>query len=86
MAAIDTRYSWQSLPGPSLDRVMLCGWQPRNGTTAGYWWYEEGVTDEHGKAFESPTASHWCPIIIPPFPDREVIAHMTGAGQEVGHG
>ena len=65
---IDTRYSWVPLPGPQLERVMLCGWQPPSGNVVGYWWHEEGVTDEHGMGFENPRASHWCPIIIPPYP------------------
>jgi hypothetical protein len=69
MTAIDTRYSWCALPGPELARVMLCGWQEGNDDVSGYWWYEEGQTDESGMAFHRPGASHWCPIIIPKFPD-----------------
>lgn len=59
---------WRPLPGPTLERVMIAGWQARNGFTAGYWWYHEGVTDENGMPIDDPDARLWAPLVIPPFP------------------
>jgi hypothetical protein len=44
---------------PSLDRVLVAGWQPRSGTTQGYWWKYEDYTDESGKPMEHPNATMW---------------------------
>lgn len=66
MQAFDTNYSWLPLPGPPLERVMLCGWTE---SCRGYWWYEEGVLDEEGRPIDQPRASHFAPIIMPVFPE-----------------
>lgn len=59
---------WKPLPGPDLERVLVAGWQPRNGSTVGYWWYHEDCTDDVGRPIDTPHATHWCHIFVPPFP------------------
>jgi hypothetical protein len=44
---------------PTLERVLVAGWQDRNGRTVGYWWYYEDVTDEAGIPEEHPNALLW---------------------------
>lgn len=61
---------------PDLARVMVCGWQPRSGTCAGYWWWEEGMVSD-GEAFGRTEATHWFPIALPDFP-----AHPGLTGEE----
>lgn len=59
---------WQPIEtAPDMDRVWVCGYQPRRGSCAGYWWYHEDVTAD-GKPFDHPDASHWCAIVLPKFP------------------
>ena len=68
-----TRPEWQPIhTAPSWDRVMVCGWQPRSGTVAGYWWWHQDATGPDGKALAHPDASHWAPVILPEnFPARD---------------
>lgn len=68
--------AWQRFPAPTLERVLVCGWQGRNGNVAGYWWYHEDCTDDRGFAIEHPGALYWVPVILPAFPEfkKEVAA------------
>jgi len=55
----------------SLDRLIVAGWQKPSGTTAGYWWYYEDMTDEHGNPIDYPEALMWHPFpsvahLLPP--------------------
>jgi hypothetical protein len=60
--------AWQPIEtAPELERVMVCGWQPRHGNCAGYWWWHEDATTSEG-AIEHPDALYWTPIVLPPFP------------------
>lgn len=60
--------SWSPFPGPTFDRVMVCGWSNATQTCQGYWWYQEDVCDENGIPMEKPDALYWAPLILPPFP------------------
>lgn len=61
---------WYEFPAPSLERIMVCGWQERHRTTAGYWWYEEDVSDDRGLPMGAPRAQFWTHIALPKFPER----------------
>lgn len=52
---------------PDLERIMVAGWQPRQGTVRGYWFWHEGVADG-GVAIDDPNVTHWCRIVLPAFP------------------
>lgn len=60
----------------NFDRVIVAGWQPRNGNTAGYWWYHEDCTDECGRPMYHPDALLWHPFpavpSAPPAPPRSL--------------
>jgi hypothetical protein len=60
----------------NFDRVIVAGWQPRNGNTAGYWWYHEDCTDECGRPMDHPDALLWHPFpavpSAPPAPPRSL--------------
>lgn len=60
---------WRPIPGPTLDRVFVAGWQPQNGTVRGYWWFYEDLTDEHGRPMEHSDATMWRPLPPPPSPE-----------------
>lgn len=51
-----------------FERVLVCGWQQASRGTKGYWWWHEDCAFE-GVACEHPDATHWCPIVLPPFPE-----------------
>ena len=53
---------------PDLERIWVCGVQPRarSGCQAYWWWHEDAAHE--GKAIEHPNATHWAPIILPDFP------------------
>lgn len=52
--------NWMDIrSAPSLERVIVCGWQPPHGSTIGYWWYHEDETDENGVPIDHPTALLW---------------------------
>ena len=54
---------------PTLERVIVSGWQPRSPSgTAGYWWVHEDHTDEYGRPMCHPGATLWQPM--PQFPRR----------------
>lgn len=56
---------------PEFDRVWVCGWQARHGTTRGYWWWHEDCVAD-GKGIEYPDALYWAPIVLPhPLPELE---------------
>ena len=56
---------WQPIAtAPELERVMVCGWQKRNGTTQAYWWWGEDCVSK-GIGIEHPAALYWCPVILP---------------------
>ncbi len=60
--------NWQPIEtAPELDRIWVAGWQPRNQTTRGYWWWHEDCCYE-GKAIEHPEATLWCRIVLPDLP------------------
>ncbi len=60
---------------PTLDRVIVAGWQPRNRNIIGYWWYHEDVTDEHGKPMDYPSALLWRPFpAVPSAPPAAIRA------------
>ena len=61
-----TASEWEPVPGPSLERVLVAGWQPQNGTTRGYWWFYEDETDEHGRPIDYPCATMWRRFPAPP--------------------
>lgn len=57
---------------PDFDRIMVCGWQPRHGTTQGYWWWGEDaalqarpvrhlawIVTAYGKPRSEKAASQW---------------------------
>ena len=46
---------------PTLDRILVAGWQKPSGNVAGYWWYYEDMTDENGVPIDCPTALRWRP-------------------------
>lgn len=50
------------------DRVIVAGYQARNGAVAGYWWYHEDAIDDAGKPCADAYATHWRPFDNPPFP------------------
>ena len=59
---------WQPIEtAPDMERLWVCGWQPKIGRVMGYWWYHEDVCDA-GVAIEHPNARYWSPIVIPLFP------------------
>lgn len=59
---------WQPIEtAPEFDRVMVCGWQKRTATCAGYWWWGEDCIDK-GRGIEHPDALYWTPIVLPAFP------------------
>lgn len=64
---------WKTFPAPDLERVIVAGYQPRRGNVAGYWWYHEDCTDGEGMPIDTPHATHWCPIVLPPFPEAPAI-------------
>lgn len=67
------RGMWRSMDSaPELERVFVGGYQPRKGTVAGYWWWEEGVVFE-GNAIKRPAATHWHPILIEAQPDLRAL-------------
>lgn len=56
---------------PTLERVFVAGWQRPSGTCAGYWWFEEDVTDDKGVPMGKPDARLWrrlppAPTLPPP--------------------
>lgn len=55
-------------PPPDFDRVIVAGWQKPMGGTAGYWWYHEDDMFR-GKPCQNPDATHWTPLVLPPFPE-----------------
>lgn len=61
---------WRTDTMPTLERVMVAGWQPRSGTTRGYWWYGEDATDEKGMPIDHPNATLWIRLtdLLPAFP------------------
>jgi len=64
-----TEPKWRDIAtAPDLERVLVAGWKRPNGSTRGYWYWHEDVC-EGGKAIETPNATLWCPIVIPPFPE-----------------
>ncbi|MGB3844284.1 MAG: hypothetical protein WA940_00305 [Sphingopyxis sp.] len=68
---------WQKFPAPTLERIIVCGWQEVQGRVAGYWWYQEDAADERGYPIDHPGALYWSPFILPAFPEiktREVAA------------
>ena len=80
MPVIDTRYSFQPIKtAPDLERVMVAGIQPRTATCRAYWWYEEDVVSD-GKGIEKPHATHWAPLVIPPFPHDATPTTKEGGG------
>ncbi len=54
----------------AFDRIIVAGWQKPKGTTAGYWWYHEDVTDQNGKPMDHPEATKFYPMQIPPQGDE----------------
>lgn len=58
-------HEWKPIDtAPDLERVLVCGWNPRHGNVAGYWWwYEDTITD--GSGSKHPDATHWSPLILP---------------------
>ena len=74
--------TWRPIEtAPDLDRVLVAGWQPRNQTTRGYWWWNEDVTCD-GKAIESPEAILWHPIVFADFPAPPALATASKEGGE----
>lgn len=62
---------WQPIEtAPDLERVVVAGWQEANGTTRGYWWYHEDVTDTGGVPIEHPSATMFVRLadILPTLP------------------
>lgn len=61
---------WREMPAPDLKRVVVAGWQKQSGTTRGYWWYYEDVTDDRGVPMDHPEASLWLSLsdLLPAFP------------------
>ena len=58
---------WQPIEtAPTLDRVLVAGWQKPSGGVAGYWWYYEDMTDERGVPMDNPSALRWQPWPAPP--------------------
>jgi hypothetical protein len=59
---LEAERGWQPIEtAPTLDRVLVAGWQRRQGTTRGYWYYGEDTTDEAGKPMEHLNALLWRP-------------------------
>ena len=58
-------HEWKPIDtAPDLERVLVCGWNPRHGNVAGYWWwYEDTITD--GSGSKHPDATHWAPLVLP---------------------
>jgi len=58
---------WQPIEtAPSLERIIVAGWQPEHGAIKGYWWWYEDHTNEHGKPIDFPSALKWHkPIPVP---------------------
>lgn len=66
----DTR-EWQDISSaPTLERVIVAGWRPRQGTTSGYWWFHEDCTDNNGAPMDHPNATHFVVLqsVLPTFP------------------
>ncbi len=67
--------NWNDIKdAPSLDRVIVSGWQPPHGSVAGYWWVHEDETDAKGVPVGHPDALLWQPMPKPPqrpAPDSE---------------
>ena len=64
--------AWRPIGGaPTLERVIVASWQPRHGNVAGYWWFHEDHTDEHGQPTDRPGALFFVRMadVLPPFPD-----------------
>lgn len=64
---------------PTLERIIVAGWQKDSGNVGAYWWWYEDYTDEHGKPMDWPSALMWRkppevpqspPNLIPPQKDR----------------
>ena len=53
---------------PLLERIWVCGWSPDSKWCKGYWWFHEDATGYDGP-IEHPGATHWCEIVLPPFPE-----------------
>lgn len=69
-AALAHAQQWKPIESaPSLDRIMVAGWQPSRGNTAGYWWVHEDATDDKGVPIDHPTATLWQPL--PTAPDAK---------------
>lgn len=65
---------WQDIEtAPSLERIIVAGWQPASGNVRAYWWWYEDVTDEHGRPIDWPHALMWHkPIPVPTHnPEKE---------------
>ena len=63
---------WQPIGNaPDLERVIVAGWQPRRGSTAGYWWYHEDATDDKGIPIDHPEATLFVRLfdLLPDFPE-----------------
>lgn len=77
MHCFDTRYAWQPIAtAPELERVMVCGWQPRHGRGGGYWWYHEDAV-AGGLAIDHPDARYWAPIVLPAWPLPEALMEAS---------
>lgn len=50
----------------SYQRMIVCGWAPRQRNVAGYWWMHEDVADEFGVPIDHPTATLFQPLPTPP--------------------
>jgi hypothetical protein len=64
---------WKSIDtAPTLERILVAGWQEMKGPVQSYWWYYEDHTDENGKPMEWPDALMWQkwpkPPQLPPKP------------------
>lgn len=54
-----------------FERILVCGYQPRLNSVAGYWWWHEDEIGLDGRGIDHPDATHWAPIILPEqFPAR----------------
>lgn len=66
------KIEWQPIEtAPELDRVLVCGYSTGRGRTQGYWWWHEDAV-YNGKACEHTGATHWAPIVLPPFPTQPI--------------
>jgi hypothetical protein len=55
---------WQLIEtAPEAERVLVAGYDAR----LEYWWWHEDTVFRR-KASEYEDATHWCPIVLPPFP------------------